>query len=206
MAKINLSGLVITTGESLSKVDPELTLEFTRANSRPSKIRREDSHFERRNGAPKRIRSTMPSPGAVELNLCIGEKIGSGRTGIVYAAVPDAEYDVDGVASRYPPLAVKVAKLGRRRFLARDAWFYEELECFQGSSIARCYGFFDAVLPAGEDLLPWREALVDDIDSDEDEAKAATWDPLHPKVVTILVLERLGDRIPLGKPLPAGAR
>jgi hypothetical protein len=49
--------------------------------------------------------------------------------------------------------------------LAREAWFYEEMEDIQGVSIARCYGFFTAEIDPNSQVLDWAES---DADYDEE--------------------------------------
>ena len=55
-----------------------------------------------------------------------------------------------------PPMVIKVARRSYTRFIAREAWFYDELACLQGSVIPRCFGYFSAKL--SEDIAPeWDE-------------------------------------------------
>lgn len=158
-------------------------------------------------GAPARKPSILPPPGNVHLQLALGEQLGSGRTSTVYAVNPVSDAACSEIAGQYPPLVIKVGTQLSRRHIARDAWFYEELECLQGSGIPRCYGFFDAVLSADHDILPWHNATKEEsLDGSDDERKASKWDPPIQRIVSILVLERLGDKLPLCKPLPPGAR
>ncbi|KAF8494757.1 hypothetical protein JB92DRAFT_1133179 [Gautieria morchelliformis] len=162
-----------------------------------------------------------------------------------------------------PPLVIKVA--GRRRSddLAREAWFYEELEHIQGVAIARCYGFFTGEIDPNSEVLGWAESDADyeeeedDLDEnsqiqddDSDDSWSHRWDPKpfpepfpddlvtriidweelnekarlrHPPeakrvsipkstrtvqspastgsektILSVLVLERLGDHLPIG--------
>ncbi|KII84865.1 hypothetical protein PLICRDRAFT_179195 [Plicaturopsis crispa FD-325 SS-3] len=88
--------------------------------------------------------------------------------------------------------------------MAREAWFYEEMECLQGVAIARCYGFFQTELSDSVHIGLW-----DNDEGDEDNegvTEAAKVGADNPRVLSILLLERLGDRMPFGEPTPAGAR
>ncbi|KAF8476530.1 hypothetical protein JB92DRAFT_1870955 [Gautieria morchelliformis] len=135
---------------------------------------------------PVRPPSKHPPPG----NLCLrvsldSDRLDYGRVGSVYPLRMDG-------ADQYalPPLVIKVA--GRRRSddLAREAWFYEELEHIQGVAIARCYGFFTREIDPNSEVLGWAESDADyeeeedDLDEnsqiqddDSDDSWSHRWDP-----------------------------
>jgi hypothetical protein len=59
-----------------------------------------------------------------------------------------------------PPLVIKVAARRRSDDLARETWFYEEMEDLQGVAIARCYGFFTAEIDPNSEILDFRLGRV----------------------------------------------
>ncbi|KIP05079.1 hypothetical protein PHLGIDRAFT_169248 [Phlebiopsis gigantea 11061_1 CR5-6] len=94
-------------------------------------------------------------------------------------------------------------------WLAREAWFYDGLERFQGSVIPYCFGWFETELPA-EFSIPALD--LDNCDSDDSEEedpealKLYEGGEIHPLLaerhsrcdsVAVLVLERLGGMLPL---------
>lgn len=171
-------------------------------------------------GAPPRSPSNLPPPGHSELSFSLGPIIGSGRTGIVYevrnVSIDPIKDDVSTKTPGYlPPLVVKVAYRNRCLSLVREAWFYEEMECLQGASMARCYGCFELDLKRGWRLHPWRYRAGKAPDGGEydsipdyDEYPPATArrvgiapHPMLPELIMerdrvfVLVLERLGDEL-----------
>lgn len=56
------------------------------------------------------------------------------------------------IPNEWPPLVAKLAFATRAMDVAREAWFYNELESLQGSVIPRCYGLFRATLGANESI------------------------------------------------------
>ncbi|KAF8496298.1 hypothetical protein JB92DRAFT_3126183 [Gautieria morchelliformis] len=64
-----------------------------------------------------------------------------------------------------PSLVIKVAARRRSDDLAREAWFYEEMEDIQGVAIAHCYGFFTAEIEQNSEVLDWAKS---DADCDEE--------------------------------------
>ena len=89
-----------------------------------------------------------PYKNCPRLSLELGERIGGGRTGVVYAArlveTPFKEEKEGAIVDS--ELCVKIARPNRSRTLAREAWVYDQLTegSFQGASVPRCYGFFTA--------------------------------------------------------------
>ncbi|KAH9842376.1 uncharacterized protein C8Q71DRAFT_691010, partial [Rhodofomes roseus] len=84
-----------------------------------------------------------PPQNSGHLSLELGERIGGGRSAVVYSVkvIPDAPHTDD---SRNLDLCVKVARPNRCRSLAREAWVYEQLieGVAQGVITPRSYGFF----------------------------------------------------------------
>ncbi|KAK7692296.1 hypothetical protein QCA50_003921 [Cerrena zonata] len=107
---------------------------------------------------PKRLQSKLPSPGTMKLALCLGKKIGSGAAGQVYEAT--IQYDKSSPELRdmaMPPLVVKISRYSKAKSVAREAYYYEEMECLQGCVIPRYYGLYTATIPAACDFEPWSE-------------------------------------------------
>ena len=81
---------------------------------------------------------------------------------------------------------MKIARLNRVTCLMREDWFYDEMECLQGSSILRCYGYFEMEQldePAQSALRKLaREYPSEDDDRDINPAleKDKSIGPLHP--------------------------
>jgi hypothetical protein len=68
--------------------------------------------------------STLPGPGDVHVQLILGEEKGWGRSSFVH------ELNVTStLPAHLPPIVLKVARSKRRAEIAREAWFYDELQC-----------------------------------------------------------------------------
>lgn len=106
---------------------------------------------------------------ASQLVISLDKFIGEGRIGMAYAARVEYAADASGadISNALPSeVCIKVAKFPFARSLAREAWFYEQLGDCQGTSTARCYGFFTVDLSecwdaAGNivtrnDIKPWQ--------------------------------------------------
>ncbi|KAJ3509757.1 hypothetical protein NLJ89_g5050 [Agrocybe chaxingu] len=106
-------------------------------------------------------KDTSALQGVLELSLI--ERISEGRIGVTYSArVVSVTYDRSSVANALPEIVcLKFAKKQYSRSLAREAWFYEQLACCQGTSVPRCYGFFNSTFDeqdnTPDDFLPWSE-------------------------------------------------
>ncbi|KAF8531477.1 hypothetical protein JB92DRAFT_2850428 [Gautieria morchelliformis] len=111
---------------------------------------------------PVRPPSKLPPPGNLCLHVCLEpERLGYGRVGSVYPLRIDDTHQY-----ALPSLVIKVAARRRSDDLAREAWFYEEMEDIQGVAIARCYGFFAAEIESNSEVLDWPGS---DADYDEEE-------------------------------------
>jgi hypothetical protein len=121
--------------------------------------------WKRVGGPPARPPSKLPPQGDLCLRLSIdAERVGYGRVGSVYPVSIHT-------SSQYclPPLVIKVAARRRSPNLAREAWFYEEMEHIQGVAIPRCYGLFTAEIDPNSEVLDWAET-----DAEYDPNKTAT--------------------------------
>ncbi|KAH6903227.1 hypothetical protein BKA70DRAFT_1514958 [Coprinopsis sp. MPI-PUGE-AT-0042] len=88
--------------------------------------------------------------GHLELRLL--ERLAEGRIGTVYSAavVAATRGGIDITSTLPPKLCLKFAKKQFCRSLARDAWFYEQLQDLQGAAIAHSYGFYTSTLKEQE--------------------------------------------------------
>ncbi|KAI0060225.1 hypothetical protein BV25DRAFT_1917849 [Artomyces pyxidatus] len=164
---------------------------------------------------PERPPSRLPPPGTSQLHGHLARFRGDGRAGIVFEL---DNVQLDGATAdpvSVPRLVVKIARPNRLASLAREAWFYDEMECLQGSAIARCYGWFEMQLSPGQTVPAWKAHPTEDphwhdyvLEVDE------TYGTIHPDqlarsarrdVLSVLLLEQLGPTMPLG-PLPESAR
>ena len=75
------------------------------------------------------------------------EQLGHGRLGSVYSVAINDGNDC------LPPLVIKVTAWRRTENLANEAWFYKEMECIQGASIALCYGYFESEVDPNSEVL-----------------------------------------------------
>ena len=98
----------------------------------------EESYF-RPEGLPPRVSVDLPESRQLHLDLQIGGLLGKGRAGFVFSVIQEGE------AAKLPPLAVKVARQSFNKFVAREAWFYDELAFLEGSIIPR-FGIFPVQL------------------------------------------------------------
>jgi hypothetical protein len=148
--------------------------------------------------------SALPEPGTIHAHLALGEKRGSGRSSIVHNVELLPPHIPPG---HLPPLVLKVGRLKRRAEIATESWFYDEMECLQGVVLPRCYGWFEAELVDGQSFGSWYTAG----DSSRTENSNPEWrfeeserltEMSHSRnFVSVLLLERLGETLPVGVPL-----
>ncbi|KAF8522515.1 hypothetical protein JB92DRAFT_2706296, partial [Gautieria morchelliformis] len=146
---------------------------------------------------PVRPPSNLPPPGNICLHVSLEpERLGYGRVGSVYPLTID-----DTNQYGLPSLVIKVAARRRSDDLAREAWFYEEMENIQGVAIARCYGFFTAEIEQNSQVLDWevRDRIIKPTRANQ----ASVRNGSEKTFPSVLVLERLGDVMPIGVPLEA---
>ncbi|KAI0054333.1 hypothetical protein BV25DRAFT_1833686 [Artomyces pyxidatus] len=168
---------------------------------------RPDPQFDRLilESIPERPPSLLPPLGEAHLHARLGKFIGDGHSSVVFE-LDDVQLDSSSPDPQsVPRLVVKIARSNRLAALAREAWFYDEMECLQGSSIARCYGWFEVDLSSGQSVPAWSEHPVED--PDERDFALESDKNVHPDqlkraarrdVLSILVLERLGERLQPG--------
>lgn len=120
-----------------------------------------------------------------------------------------------------PSLVVKIARRHRVAWTAREAWFYEEMECLQGSVVPYCYGWFELELGDALDSSAPSQYSIPALDnypvvvSAKDDLGHFEGRAMHPllaerrerrDIVSVLILERLGGMLPLGKPISEETR
>ncbi|KAH8103184.1 hypothetical protein DFH11DRAFT_318001 [Phellopilus nigrolimitatus] len=109
----------------------------------------------RPDGPPPRLSGTRRAPSApVEIEISADRLLGLGVDGLVFSVVIHSHSE-DASETPLPPLVIKLAAPNRNRWLAREAWFYDELATLQGSVVPQCYGWFAAVIPDGKCVVPW---------------------------------------------------
>lgn len=148
------------------------------------------------NGPPARPQSSFPAPGTNELVVTVAEQLGAGRCGSVLAVDTLRLTDPNNPKTRLlypqpphlPELVIKVADAEHEDSLKHEAAIYNEMEPLQGVSIPRAYGFFTAELDP--------DTIVPSLSSDVSPTTAT------PRRLSILLLERLGEMLPLGQKLP----
>jgi len=149
--------------------------------------------------------STLPEPGDLHVQLILGEEKGWGRSSFVHEAdvLPTTT-----LPAHLPPLVLKVARSKRRAEIAREAWFYDELECLQGVVLPRCYGWFEAELAEGQSFGPSTRATRRSSDTEESNpewrfknSKQLTEMSHSRNYVSVLLLEKMGGKLPIGVPL-----
>lgn len=143
---------------------------------------------------PPRPISSPPNLSGLVLQLSLGERISGGRVGDVYRVSVESVLTKDGDVApdiHIPPLVVKIAKRRYVHRLAREAWFYDELEPLQGVATARCFGWSDAQVPLDVKSISWIRKRDDDrafiFESDENEEVSDADEALRIK-------ERLGSQ------------
>lgn len=140
-------------------------------------------------GPPKRPQSQLPPPATNELTVAIAEEVGQGRCSTVLAVHALRLTDPNDRAVRLlhpnapylPDLVVKIAGASHEDALNHEAAMYREMEYLQGSSIPRAYGLFTVEL-SPDTVIPSYTTT--------------------PKTLSVLLLERVGEPLPLGRAIP----
>ncbi|KAK7691995.1 hypothetical protein QCA50_005400 [Cerrena zonata] len=171
-----IASLVIVTGDLGEGWDgPQIPFALYRSD--PPKVEVED--YEETHSYPLLSPPPpclLPPPGNVSLHVRLGPRISEpGRVGAVYETECSIHDNVHGFS--IPPLVVKIAKPMMDEDLVKEAGIYSEMLCLQGSAVARCYGLF----------------------------QFRSFEHLDFGPVSILLLERLGEHLPFGKPIPPSA-
>ncbi|EKM53514.1 uncharacterized protein PHACADRAFT_211204 [Phanerochaete carnosa HHB-10118-sp] len=164
---------------------------------------------------PPRPPSKQPPPGNAHLHASLGEYLGHGHSSIVFD-LRDVQLSSAPSDVVVPPLVVKVARINRVTSLLREAWFYDDMECIQGVSIPRCYGYFETEVPEDSDvrrqLLAVAKKYRPEDDGEENLvlSRDQMMGPLHPllaercqrrDIIAVTILEKLGPQLPLGQEL-----
>ncbi|KAI0322302.1 hypothetical protein OF83DRAFT_1049573, partial [Amylostereum chailletii] len=136
------------------------------------------------------------------LDLLLGDQLGQGRTGFVYAVLP-----LSGPTGPMgsppslvlPPLAMKIGGRLMRGFIAREACIYDDIERLQGSVVPRCYGYFTADIPSGTRFI-WETPSASASDKDHWKfSNRLDGYPINIDVIknkiSVLLLERLTGEI-----------
>ncbi|GJJ09987.1 hypothetical protein Clacol_004213 [Clathrus columnatus] len=142
---------------------------------------------------PSRPPSKLPPPGNEHLSVALGQTIGNGRVGTVHP-IKLYTHETD-----LPPLVVKISRYKSSESIEKEAWCYEELEQVQGIAVPRCYGLFQVRVEEDMEVLTWTDPRY---------VKRQKFDPWgrpieetgDPTLLSILVLERLGERMALRQP------
>ncbi|KAF9503796.1 hypothetical protein BS47DRAFT_1402055 [Hydnum rufescens UP504] len=149
--------------------------------------------------------STLPETGDLHVQLILAEEKGCGRSSFVHEV---NVLPATTLPAHLPPLVLKVARSKRRAEIAREAWFYDELECLQGVVLPRCYGWFEAELAEGQSFGPSTRATRRSSDSEDsnlewrfEDSKQLTEMSHSRDYVSVLLLEKMGGKLPIGVPL-----
>ncbi|GJJ15373.1 hypothetical protein Clacol_009649 [Clathrus columnatus] len=134
--------------------------------------------------------SNLPPAENKHLFVVLGELLGNGRVGTVHDATLLTHQNAE-----LPPLVIKISRHRCSENMEKEAWFYEELEQIQGIAVPQCYGFFQAQIEEGSEVSTWK---VDSTAESNDSTKTPEY-PSDPTLLSILLLERLGERMPLAR-------
>ncbi|KAJ3900185.1 hypothetical protein F5879DRAFT_973756 [Lentinula edodes] len=116
----------------------------------------------------------IPTPANLSLQIRLGNVLSEGKTSTVFDCECFIPVGNETLGYNIPPMVVKLAKQYRSENLTKEAIMYEGMKCLQGSSIPRCYGFFQVRSLEFFDFGP----------------------------MSLLLLEKLGGLLPLDKPIP----
>ena len=163
---------------------------------------------------PTRRPSDLPPSPQLQLSATIGAFLGDGRTSVVVAL---DNVVVPGLASDVilPPLVAKIARPHRVSWAAREAWFYDEMECLQGSVVPYCFGYFERDMGYDMNTEGGSQHYVKAFQNyppkgrtgSDEEVLHMLSDGTHPMledrvrrrdILAITVMERLGDMLPWG--------
>ncbi|PBK82834.1 hypothetical protein ARMGADRAFT_686885 [Armillaria gallica] len=210
---LNAVSTVILPGLTKDKHGSATPLVLRRIIAPPLKITYLDDpeDVELEDMPPPRLPSRLPPPGEHTLTLNINGRIDEGRVGMIYSVVVDASAS-SATESHIPPLVVKICVPGQTSDMLNEAASYDEMEVLQGVCIPRCYGLFQTSYVSDEldfPIMAERKARDEKLrreaeeDLDEDESLEPV---VYDDLVTVILMERVGDRLKLGSPLPHGVR
>ena len=159
---------------------------YVKAN-RPATLRLQRSTLVHSHLSRAASSSSSPTPGKRTLRLSLGKRIGEGACGLVYEAT---DVSLSGSPQQVlPPLVVKVCQNFKHYKLPIEAAVYEELQPLHGVITARYYGCFETLIRPGISFPVW--------DPEDKGYRRDVTERDHPnisRVVSIIVMERLGDR------------
>ncbi|KAK7692417.1 hypothetical protein QCA50_004042 [Cerrena zonata] len=179
------------------------TIHLTRGKPRRNKP---DVHEMFPGAPPKRLPSKLPPPGTMKLSLRLGKKIGYGAAGRIFEATIDYDHSSPELRDMaIPPLVVKVSRRYKADNLAREAYYYEEMERLQGSIVPRYYGLYEAEISPECDFTPWSKDKLrcdhgchhprDDPSNTQRNPKCCP----SPSALNVLIMERMGGQLSLVK-------
>ncbi|KAF8530584.1 hypothetical protein BU17DRAFT_79418 [Hysterangium stoloniferum] len=156
----------------LKKNDQNVMLTCERGASIPTNPLYDGSGRVRPDGFWVRPPSKLPAPGNGTLRVIVKDQLGQGRVGTVYSVNIVSPEE----GPHIPPLVIKVSDRYRSAKLAREAWFYEEMEHLQGVSIGRCYGFFQVELTEECEVPNWRKISEESAEEADEEERCSLRD------------------------------
>ena len=136
------------------------------------------------------------------LSLRLGRQLGYGSIGRVYEAnVILSSSSPELQSLDLPPLAVKISRRDKASALLPEGQNYEDMEFLQGVTIPRYFGLYSTTVSDDKDFLPWLEKDAvknEDACTPEDYAASNVMtDVLPANSVSIVVMERVGGRLPI---------
>ncbi|OCH84702.1 hypothetical protein OBBRIDRAFT_891634 [Obba rivulosa] len=195
LSTLHIHGLVYRSSNH-TLLDTPLTVHFHDAPPVKIEERRHRVAWMRDLNDPPPSYRRAPKTGNHVLTISRGEELGEGITGTVYAAhliswspTPSQPSDraIEELDGCLPPLAITVSSRGMGDVFEHEKSVYDELHDLQGVAVGRCYGLFRGRLQTGQMLYHWSDSRPDELD------------------VSVLLLELLGERLPLNRPLFEGA-
>ena len=171
----------------------------------------------------RKLLPSVTSAISITVQFTLGRKLDEGGTGMVYEIISSPIGSQGSASAEIPPLVAKIGARSKNKRIAREAWFYDELQTLQGVMVPRCYGCFEARLPDDCTFKPRDErveepVVVDpeyEIVPDEEFFRTRLLGAFNEgsrelltrldddRTVTILLLERLSEPfLPVGVPIP----
>ena len=92
----------------------------------------------------RKLLSSVTSAVYVTVQFTLGRKLDEGGTGMVYEVISSPIDSQGSAGAEIPPLVAKIGARSKNKRIAREAWFYDELQTLQGVMVPRCYGCFEA--------------------------------------------------------------
>lgn len=173
---------------------------------------------------PKRRPSTLPPSPQLQLHATVGEYLGDGQSSVVPVYALE-QVTICGLRSNIdiPQLVVKIARPHRVSWEMREAWFYDEMECLQGSIVPRQFGYFehdmgfslDSTSSSGLYVKSFRDYPMSTGSSNDADWLRELEPEMHPMleerlsrkdILSVTILERLGDMLPWGEEIPVATQ